>query len=380
MKIINSIDLICIDEATNANKEYHLQIVESSPGSYDVLAQWGRRGGTLQQGAKAKSIPLEKALKIFNKVKEEKLSASPAYVPDPDSAVNIFPVSILGHVEVQTPKVIEGTLKRKIQIQWDEPKYIPQLLNPIDESEVEAYLSDDAWGAQEKKNGAHVQVKVINEPLYQSMKVFNKKGKEIPFIKDWLNEFGHACLLDGEKIDDNYHVFDLLEFKINNLRLSGYEERYEILSELQFLSKFKIVPFAIGYKAKKELYDRLLKEGKEGIVFKRLNATFTPGKSHNTMVKFKFYSEASVRVREGRPGKRSVGMEILDGDKWIPIGNVTIPPNKAVPSIGSVIEVRYLDYQEGGSLYQPQYKEVRTDVDPEECTKKSQLKYKATED
>lgn len=386
MKNIDEVSLIYVDEATNANKEYHLQLFKNIHGSYDVLAQWGRRGGTLQSGSKVIGVPLEKAEKVFNKTKDEKLGKG--YIPDPDSAVNVIPVSVLGHDEPQTTKapaqeqVIEGTLKRKIRVQWGEEKevqYIPQLLNSIDESEVEKYLLDNAWGAQEKKDGVHVQVKVINEPLYQSMKVFNKKGKEIPFIKDWLNEFGHACLLDGEKIGDSYHVFDILDFKGNSLRLSGYEERYEILSKLEFLSKFKVVPFAIGYKAKKELYDRLLKEKKEGIVFKKLNAVYVPGKAHDSMFKFKFYSEASVRVREGRPGKHSVGIEVIDNGVWIPVGNVTLPQSIPKMPVGTIIEVRYLNYQEGGALYQPNFKEIRTDTDPEECLK-SQLKHKAKED
>ena len=382
----DSVDLIYVDDASNSNKEYHLQLFKIIHGSYDVLAQWGRRGGTLQYGSKIMGVPLEKAEKVFNKTKDEKLGKG--YIPDPDSAVNVIPVSVLGHDEPQTTKapaqeqVIEGTLKRKIRVQWGEEKevqYIPQLLNSIDESEVEKYLLDNAWGAQEKKDGVHVQVKVINEPLYQSMKVFNKKGKEIPFIKDWLNEFGHACLLDGEKIGDSYHVFDILDFKGNSLRLSGYEERYEILSKLEFLSKFKVVPFAIGYKAKKELYDRLLKEKKEGIVFKKLNAVYVPGKAHDSMFKFKFYSEASVRVREGRPGKHSVGIEVIDNGVWIPVGNVTLPQSIPKMPVGTIIEVRYLNYQEGGALYQPNFKEIRTDTDPEECLK-SQLKHKAKED
>ena len=383
---IDNADLIYVDDASNSNKEYHLQLVQNSSGSYDVLAQWGRRGGTLQSGSKVIGVPLDKAQKVFDKTKGEKLGKG--YVPDPDSAVNVIPVSVLGHEEIQTPKataqeqVVEGTLKRKIRVQWNEEKevrYIPQLLNPIDESEVEQYLLSKAYGAQEKKDGVHIQVKIINEPLYQSMKVFNKKGKEIPFIKDWLNEFGHACLLDGEKIGDYYHVFDLLEFRVDNLRLSGYEERYEILSKLEFLSKFKIVPLATGYEAKKELYDRLLKEKKEGIVFKRLDAVYTPGKAHTDMVKFKFYSEASVRVREGRPGKHSVGIEVIDNGVWIPVGNVTLPPSVPKMPVGTIIEVRYLNYQEGGALYQPNFKEIRTDTDPEECLK-SQLKHKAKED
>jgi bifunctional non-homologous end joining protein LigD len=57
------------------------------------------------------------------------------------------------------------------------------------------------------------------------------------------------------------------------------------------------------------------------------------------------------------------------------VGNVTIPPNKDVPAVGSVIEVRYLYAYEGGSLYQPTYKGVRDDVDTEEC-RMNQLIYK----
>jgi bifunctional non-homologous end joining protein LigD len=398
MKNIDEVSLIYVDEATNANKEYHLQLFKNIHGSYDVLAQWGRRGGTLQYGSKIMGVPLDKAQKVFDKTRDEKLGKG--YVPDPDSAVNVIPVSVLGHEEPQTSKApaqepatiqehVEGSFKRKIRVQWGEgtvgeaeikePRYIPQLLNPIDESEVEKYLLNDAWGGQEKKDGVHVQVKIINEPLYQNMKVFNKKGKEIPFPKDWLNEFGHACLLDGEKIDDNYHVFDILDFRMNSLRLSGYEERYEILSKLQFLSKFKLVPLAIGYQAKKELYDRLLKEGKEGIVFKKLNAVFTPGKCHNSMLKHKFYSTASVRVTKGREGKQSFGMELLDENgKWMFVGNCTAL-NKTIP-LGSIAEIRFLYVQgKGGHLYQPVFLGLRNDVDESECTIK-QLKYKAKDE
>jgi bifunctional non-homologous end joining protein LigD len=396
MKNIDEVSLIYVDEATNANKEYHLQLFKNIHGSYDVLAQWGRRGGTLQYGSKIMGVPLDKAQKVFDKTRDEKLGKG--YVPDPDSAVNVIPVSVLGHEEPQTSKApaqepatiqehVEGSFKRKIRVQWGEgtvgeaevkePRYIPQLLNPIDESEVEKYLLNDAWGGQEKKDGVHVQVKIINEPLYQNMKVFNKKGKEIPFIKEWLNEFSHACLLDGEKIGDYYHVFDILDLYTNSLRLSGYEERHEILSKLKFLSRFKIVPLAIGYKAKKELYDRLLKEDKEGIVFKRLNAIHTPGRpaSYGDMLKFKFYSTASVRVAPGREGKRSIGMEVLDGNAWTFVGNCTIPPNKEIPEIGCVVEVRMLYYNKGGSIYQPTYLGLRDDTEPKECII-SQLKCK----
>ena len=405
MKKIDSIDLIYVDDSTNSNKEYHLQLVETTPGLFDVNAQWGRRGNMLQMGQKISGVPLDKARKVFDKTRDEKLGKG--YVPDPDSAVSVIPgqdlvtksvasmEKFLKSMPVQNSPVIfpeepapvvqehiEGNFKRKIRVQWNEEKevrYIPQLLNPIEKDELQNYLLDNAWGLQEKKDGVHVMVKIINEPLYQGMKVFNKKGKEIPFLKEWQNEIGDACLLDGEKINDTYHVFDLLEHGVDNLRLSGYETRYKRLSKLMFSSKFKLVPLAIGYKTKRELYERLLKEDKEGVVFKKLDAIFTPGKAHNTMVKFKFTSTASVRVTKGREGKQSFGMELLDENgKWVFMGNCTAL-NKTVP-LGSIAEIKFLYVQgKGGHLYQPVFLGLRDDVDESECTTK-QLKYKPNEE
>ena len=41
----------------------------------------------------------------------------------------------------------------------------------------------------------------------------------------------------------------------------------------------------------------------------------------------------------------------------------------------AIIEVRYLYAYKGGSLYQPTFLDVRTDIDEQECLL-SQLKYK----
>jgi bifunctional non-homologous end joining protein LigD len=96
------------------------------------------------------------------------------------------------------------------------------------------------------------------------------------------------------------------------------------------------------------------------------------------MFKHKFYSTASVRVAPGRSGKHSVGIEVLDGTEWVGVGNVTVGQATKLPQIGCIIEVRYLNYQEGGSLYQPTYLGIRDDIDDNECVI-SQLKHKAKE-
>jgi bifunctional non-homologous end joining protein LigD len=82
-------------------------------------------------------------------------------------------------------------------------------------------------------------------------------------------------------------------------------------------------------------------------------------------------------VKDFTKGKRSVGLELIDenGDR-VHMGKCTIPPNKEIPGIGDVVEVRYLYAYKGGCIFQPVYKEKRNDVDVEECLM-TQIKYKA---
>ena len=76
-----------------------------------------------------------------------------------------------------------------------------------------------------------------------------------------------------------------------------------------------------------------------------------------------------TRINENR----SVAIAVIEGKKRVAVGNVTIPPNKEVPAVNSIIEVRYL--YAVGNLYQPTYLGVRDDMSFEDCSI-SQLKYK----
>jgi bifunctional non-homologous end joining protein LigD len=98
----------------------------------------------------------------------------------------------------------------------------------------------------------------------------------------------------------------------------------------------------------------------------------------NDQFKFKFYAESSVIVVAGREGKASIGMEVIDPhnpQSRIFVGFCSCSSN---PPIGSVADIKYLYAYPGGCLYQPSFKGIRDDVDPEECTT-SKLKYKSEE-
>jgi bifunctional non-homologous end joining protein LigD len=191
------------------------------------------------------------------------------------------------------------------------------------------------------------------------------------------------CVIDAEAIGGVFHCFDLLESFGISFKGISYGERYESLTKLfadgVLGGCMKLVPMAVGVKAKRAMFDRLKK--KEGVVFKRLNSVYTSGKGHGDMVKAKFRSEASCIVAPGREGKSSIGLELLDQSGGrVFVGNCTISGKGVkLPGVGEVCEIRYLYAYKGGSLYQPVYKGPRTDVDVSECLV-SQLKYKSEED
>jgi bifunctional non-homologous end joining protein LigD len=109
-----------------------------------------------------------------------------------------------------------------------------------------------------------------------------------------------------------------------------------------------------------------------------MDAPFSPGRpnSGGPQLKFKFVESASFVVT-GINTKRSVTLGLYDGDRLVPAGNVTIPPNHAIPQKGTVAECRYLyAHKQSGAIYQPVYLGPRTDIPPSECGV-DQLKYKA---
>jgi len=119
-------------------------------------------------------------------------------------------------------------------------------------------------------------------------------------------------------------------------------------------------------------------ENREGVVFKQLSASYTAGRpaSGGAQFKQKFHASASFVVTKVN-SKRSVSLALFDGTVVVPTGNVTIPPNHAVPKAGAVVEVRYLyAFRESGSIYQPVFLGVRDDMEPDAC-RVDQLKFKA---
>ncbi len=341
---------------SSSDKVYQAAIEPRDNNFFVVTFAYGRRGSTLTTGTKTGTpVSYDTAKRLYAKLVNEKKTK--------------------GYTEGEDGTPYQHTDKQASGI-------LPQLLNPVDETDVGLFFGDDAYCAQEKHDGRHLLVRKQDE----SLEGVNKKGIVIglsEIITNELRPFPGSFITDGEAIGDDYHVFDLLECNGENLRLMPYRVRLSMLADLLLLSDHecrhvRLVQTAFKTKQKTELWERLKRENREGIVFKRLDAPYVPGRpnSGGPQLKCKFVATASVIVAKINQ-KRSVEVCLLNGRSLVSCGNVTIPPNHEIPVVGAIVEVRYLyAYRDSLALYQPVYLGLRTDVDTDECTVQ-QLKFKA---
>ncbi len=322
--------------------------LEQQDDNYLVNFAYGRRGATLRTGTKTQTaVDYDKAKKIYDKIVNEKMAKG--YIPTEDATNYV----------TDSEKVATGIHC--------------QLLNPIDDEELTAKLNDDNWLAQEKKDGKRLLLQKKNDEVIAiNRKGFSVGAPEVVF--NWGKQMPDDFLIDGEAIGERLFVFDILEYKDQDLREQPYTERLEILEKLPFDDVVQLVATAKTQTEKTELLKQLKVDNTEGIVLKKADALVTPGRpnSGGNQLKYKFYETATVLVHKVND-KRSVAISVYDNGATVDVGNVTIAVNKEIPKVGDCIEVRYLYAYKGGSLYQPTFLNVRDDIDQKECAIK-QLK------
>jgi bifunctional non-homologous end joining protein LigD len=340
-------------QAGNSDKVYKLDLesLESAEDSFIVTAWFGRRGAALKEQRKTPApLPYAEAKKVFDAVVTEKTRKG--YAPGEGG-----------------PAYVSAKAGERTGIAL-------HLLTPTPEAEVERYLSDDAYFAQEKIDGER-------RPVARRGKVIgsNRNGFATPLprvLAEVLSALPDDTEIDGEQIGDTLHVFDLLRLAGEDIRALPALERFlkleALVAGLRRPEQIVLVKTAHTSAAKRELYACLRKHRKEGIVFKRGDAPYVPGRS-GAQIKIKFIESATLQVAAVHPTKRSVSVRVFTPEGLaVPLGNVTIPANHAIPAVGEICEVEYLYVVT--HLVQPIYKGLRADRTPEACTT-SQLKYRA---
>ena len=339
-----------------ASDKVYQATLEPKDGLFVVNFAYGRRGSTLNTGTKTAS-PVDEAtaLNTFDQLVREKKAKG--YTEGPDGTP---------YTSIDNDKQPSGLL--------------PQLLNPIENDQVKVFLQDPAWCTQEKFDGRRLLIRKQGAAIAG----INKKGLigGLPEpVFQAVRLFEGDVVLDGESIGDVFHAFDILMLDGRDLRGRPYRDRLTALINLLASVQQRTIKFvetAYTRDQKSRMHATLQATRKEGIVFKCLDAPYTAGRpnSGGAQRKHKFCATLSAVVSKVNP-KRSVELRLLNGEGWIPVGNVTIPVNEATPPVGQVVEIKYLyAFRESRCLYQPVYLGKRTDVEHHECVV-SQLKYKA---
>ena len=337
----------------SSDKEYHAAI-NAVDGGFTVTFAYGRRGSALTAGTKTTApVTQERAAQIYDKLVAEKTAKG--YTPAGEGT---------RFADTDHEKRVSGL--------------VPQLLNSIGEDEARRLLTEEAWCLQEKFDGRRILVAVRGGAVEGA----NRKGLCVALPQEIADSLTHLpdCEMDGELLGGEYVVFDLLKLDATDLRPSPYRVREEVLRDLLrpgFGPCVRVADTAWSAAEKQALYRKIADAGGEGVVFKRADAPSIAGRpaSGGAQVKCKFYATCTCVVA-AQNDQRSVRLSLGDeAGKSVGVGNVTIPPNKTIPPVGALVEVRYLYAYPGGSLYQAAYLGERDDVDAGDCVLK-QLKYK----
>lgn len=340
----------------SSDKVYQIQLAEASSG-WLVNTQHGRRGSTLKPGTRTETpVDYAEAKKIYDKLVMTQMKK--------------------GYTTGEAGTAYSATI-----LEERFTGILPMLLNAVSEEDLEALLADDDWVMSEKMDGKRGLIRKTDTVIG-----INRKGLEVALpmpMVDAMAAVTLPTLFDSEMIGDVSHVFDCLEFEGQDLRGKGFLERMSIaeafLAKLGPDAALKPVYVAKTEAEKRALFARIKAASGEGVVFKRKDSVYTPGRpnSGGNQLKFKFVESATVIVLKANKGKRSVSIAVLDAQgKEINVGNVTIPGCYTIPAAGQLIEVLYLYAYPGGSLFQPVYRGVRDDIAYEACVQ-TQLKYKA---
>jgi len=349
----------------SSDKFYNIYVL-AGEGKFEVIGEGGRTGSRPKEYPRGSYYTMADAAHVVNGLIKEKLGKD--YIITKHSEEFSYG-SDLGDLTYLThPSKLEAKEVETFRI-------FPQLLTPISVSEMLYYITNDQYIAQEKIDGQRIMIEVD----FGKVTAYNRKAcpVEIPeAMKDELAVLSKQIVLDGEKVGDMYYIFDMLEESFEDMTKWKYESRFSHLLEImedRILHHIDLVPTAISIQQKQKLVEQLMEENKEGVVFKLKTSVHTAGRGPEHL-KCKFWSSATCSVTEINY-KRSVGVSVQSGDELVPVGNVTVPPNYDLPSIGDLVEVKYLYYYPGGSLYQPQYLGVRNDVEVDSL---SSLKPKAS--
>lgn len=323
---------------------------------------------------------------------------------------------------------------------------------PADSRVLTSWESGE-WVAQEKKDGAWYQLEVTDDgEIYLFGRTVSKKTGEytekianVPHIESWATYLPHGTILIGEifvpggKSNDvtkimgctpenaytrqfkskeyggpiHYYIFDCIRYRGKSLLEVPFIDRYEEYLEYQIGDLFdfeEYVELAPLYRDNfEEHLQNIFAAGGEGMVFKKKDCKYRPGKRTSALTESYKYKEHMdsidlVCMSLEEPTKEYTGKELKSWQYWENDKPVTKPyfygwknamrlgaykDGKLVEVcrvasgltdedredmalhpenwLNKVIEVECMSITKDGALRHPVFKRVREDKGPDDC-------------
>jgi bifunctional non-homologous end joining protein LigD len=231
-----------------SDKVYQASIRSEADNKYSVQYSYGRRGTTLQTGTKtAVAVNLDAAKAIYDGLIKEKTAKG-------------YTVGENG-----TPYQHTSNEQLTTGIQC-------QLLNSIGDDEIGQLLLHPEWWMQEKFDGRRLLIQKSGEEIIG----INRRGLRVALPETMVEDamlLPMDCIVDGEAVGEQLHVFDLLRLDGEDRRDNPYLERFLVLMRLMSACECRhivIVQNACIGEEKQRLFEELKGRNAEGAVFKHI--------------------------------------------------------------------------------------------------------------
>lgn len=341
---------------------------DAGGGVFEVRVHIGPQGGPLRlsQTSDNRRVSLTQSIEIFDGLCADKIALG--YRLGDGSQTGSQAGLQAGLQEVELPAT--GRLSSA--------PIMPQMPNPVnDDSQLESLIEDPQWLMQEKIDGQRRLI-FVGEGMALA---YNENGVDVILPAKTFAALAQkpaGLLLDGELVGEHYYVFDAVADAQGKLTSGPLADRLEFMDSLDLFPVARLstqspvgdvmrVVTAASRQEKRQLLADVKQAGGEGVVFKRRDSLYMPGRQGEAgkWLAYNLYETAVVivfgRPMQGRTVRIAVwrdssGMDMED------VGRITIPPNILLPESGDCVEVRYPDADPCGALRQPQFVRLRRDV------------------
>lgn len=262
--------------------------------------------------------------------------------------------------------------------------------------ECERYESEGCYAAEEKRDGCWAELRTDASGRIKSLT--SRVGKR--FTGDNVNGLHKlntglpnvvlACELEcgSEAATERYralryrraHPFDLLAFGGKDVTRQPYTERRRLLASILATLKGdakKRLPLVRAERSGfAEMFDDVMNDGGEGLVFKRVDSLYVPRTSDGKVEDwirckpYRFVDYVVTSVGKSPQGSDNLKCGLYVSGKLKEVCTIKNLPSgtNARKLVGRVVECKGAEVFKSGALRHGHLSRLRSDKDPEDCT------------